>query len=61
MSEDIGEFLLLPKIFQKTILNYPKLLHPLHGNAKVFVGFNKLHIKKYYSYEIKIQNRIIAA
>ena len=56
----LENFYISQKIFQKTILNYPKLLHPVHGNDKVFLQFNKLHVEKYYSYEIKIQNRIIA-
>ena len=54
MSENIGGFLLLPKNIPKNYLNYPKLLHPLLGNDIVLVVFNKLHVKKYYSYEIKI-------
>ena len=31
-----------------------KLSYPVHGNDKVLVGFNRLHVKKYYSYEMKI-------
>ena len=54
MSENIGGFLLLPKNIPKNYLNYSKLLHPLLGNDIVLVVFNKLHVKKYYSYEIKI-------
>jgi hypothetical protein len=50
----LEEFYFSQKIFQKTILNYPKLLHPVHGNDKVLVAFNKLDAKKYYSYEIEI-------
>ena len=51
MSEDIGGSLPLPKNIPK---NYLKLSYPLHGNDKVLVGFHRLHVKKYYSYEIKI-------
>ena len=51
MSEDIGEFLPLPKNIPK---NYLKLSYPVHNNDKVLVEFNRLHVKKYYSYEIKI-------
>ena len=51
MSEDVGEFLPLPKNIPK---NYFKLSYPVQGNDKVLVGFNRLHVKKYYSYEIKI-------
>ena len=51
MSEDIGGFLPLPKDFPK---NYLKLSYPVHGNDKLLEGFNRLHVKEYYSYEIKI-------
>ena len=51
MSEDIGQFLPLPKNIPK---NYLKLSYPVHGNDKVLQKFNRLHVKKYYSYEIKI-------
>ena len=51
MSEDIGGFLPLPKNIPK---NYLKLSYPVHNNDKVLVEFNKLHVKKYYSYEIEI-------
>ena len=51
MSEDIGGFLPLPKNIPKY---YLKLFYPVHGNDKILVGFDKLHVKKYYSYEIKI-------
>ena len=50
MSEDNGGFLPLPKYIPK---NYLNLSYPVHGNDKVFVAFNKLHVKKYYSYKIK--------
>ena len=50
-SEDIRGFLPLPKNIPKI---YLKLSYPVHGNDKVLVGFNRLHVKKYYSYEIKI-------
>ena len=46
MSEDIGGFLHLPKNIPKNCL---KLSYPVHGNDKVLVKFNKLHVKKYYS------------
>ena len=42
MSEDIGEFLPLPKNILK---NYLKLSYPIQDNDKVLVGFNKLHVK----------------
>ena len=51
MSEDIGQFLPLPKNIPK---NYLKLSYPVHGNDKAFVKFDRLHVIKYYSYEIKI-------
>ena len=51
MSEDIVGFLPLPKNIPKI---YLKLSYPLHGIDKVLVEFNRLHVKKYYSYEIKI-------
>ena len=44
MSEDVGGFLSLPKNIPKS---YLKLSYPLHGNDKVLVEFNKLHVKKY--------------
>ena len=50
MSEDIGGFLPLPKNIPK---NYLQLSYPVHGNDKVLLGFNRLYLKKYYSYEIK--------
>ena len=46
MSEDIGGFLPLSKNIPK---NYPKLSYPVHGNDKILVRFNRLHVKKYYS------------
>ena len=49
MSEDNGGFLLLPKNIPK---NYLNLFYPVHGNDKVLVKNNRLHVKKYYSYEI---------
>ena len=49
MSEDIGGFLPLPKNIPK---NYLKLSYPVHNNDKILVGFNRLHVKKHYSYEI---------
>ena len=48
MSEDIGEFLSLPKNIPK---NYIKVSYPVHDNDKVLVIFNRLHVRKYYSYE----------
>ena len=51
MSEDNRGFLPLPKNIPKFCL---KLSYPVHGNDKVLVKFNKLHVKKFYSYEIKI-------
>ena len=51
MSEDIGGFLPLPKNIPK---NYLRLFYPVHGNDKILVGFNILHVKKYYTSEIKI-------
>ena len=50
MSEDIGGFLPLPKNIPK---NYLKLSYPVHNNDKVLVGFNRLYVKKYYSYRIE--------
>ena len=47
MSEDIGGFLPLPKNIPK---NYLKLSYPVHGNDKVLVVFNRLHVKKYHIY-----------
>ena len=44
MSEDIGQFLPLPKNIPK---NYLKLSYPVHGNDKVLVGFSILYGKKY--------------
>ena len=43
MSEDNGEFLPLPKNISK---NYLKLSYPEHGNDKVLVKFDRLHVKK---------------
>ena len=51
LSEDIGRFLPLPKNIP---ISYPKLSYPLHGNDKVLVESNRLHVEKYYSYEIKL-------
>ena len=51
MSEDIGGFLPLPKNIQKNCL---KLSYPIHNNDKVLVAFNRLHVEKYYGYEIKL-------
>ena len=51
MSEDIGRFLPLPKNIPK---NYLKLSYLVHNNDKVLVEFNRLHVKKYYSYKIEI-------
>ena len=51
LSEDIGGFLPLPKNIP---ISYPKLSYPLHGNDKVLVESNRLHVEKYYSYEIKL-------
>ena len=51
MLEDIGGFLPLPKNIPK---NYLKLSYPVHDNDKILVGFNRLHVKKYSSFEIKI-------
>ena len=51
MSEDIGGFLPLPKNIPK---NYLQLSYPVHGNDEVLVGFNRLYVKKYYNYKIKI-------
>ena len=42
MSEDNGEFLPLPKNISK---NYLKLSYPEHGNDKVLVKFDRLHVK----------------
>ena len=50
MSEDNKRFLPLPKNIPK---NYLKLSYPVHNNDEVLVGFNRLHVKKYYSYEIE--------
>ena len=46
MSEVIGRFLPLPKNIP---INYLKLSYPVHGNDKIFVQFNRLHVKKDYS------------
>ena len=54
MIKILEDFYFFQKIFQKTILNYPKLLHLIHGDDKVLVAFNKLDAKKYHSYEIEI-------
>ena len=51
MSEDNGGFLPHPKNIPKFCL---KLSYPVHGTDKVLAKFNKLHVKRYYSYEIKI-------
>ena len=51
MSEDNKGFLPLPKNIPK---NYLKLFYPVHSNDKALVKFNRSHVKKYYSYEIKI-------
>ena len=52
MSEDIGGFLPLPKNIPK---NYLKLPYPVHNNDKVLVEFDRLHVKKYYSYEKSVK------
>ena len=51
MSEDNGGLLPLPKTIPK---NYLELSYPVHSNDKELVKFNRLHVKKNYSYEIKI-------
>ena len=51
MWEDNGGFLPLPKNIPK---NCPELSYPVHSNDKELVKFNRLHVKKNYSYEIKI-------
>ena len=51
MSEDIGQFLHIPKNIPK---NYLKLSYPVPNNDKVLVGFDMLQVKKYYSNDIKI-------
>ena len=51
MLEDIGGFLHLPKNISK---NYLTLFYPVHGNDKLLEGFDRLHVKKYYNYEIEI-------
>ena len=51
MSEDIGGFLLPQKNIPK---NHLKLSYPVHNNDKVLVGFSRMHVKKFYSYEIEI-------
>ena len=40
MSEDTGGFLLLQISKINIPKHYPKLLHPLHGNDKILIGFN---------------------
>ena len=57
MSEDNRGVLPLPKNIPK---NYLKLFYPVHGNDKVLVKFNRLHVKKYCCYDIRIYKRIIA-
>ena len=42
LSEDIGGFLPLPKNIP---ISYFKLSYPLHGNDKVLVEFNRLHVE----------------
>ena len=39
--------------------NYLKLSYPVHGNGKVLVGFDRLYVKKYYSYEIKYRIELL--
>ena len=51
MSEDNGGFLPLPKNIPK---NYFKLSYPVHSNDIKLVKFNRLHVKEYNSYEIRI-------
>ena len=51
MSEDNGGLFPLPKNIPK---NYLELSYPVHSNDKELVKFNRLHVKKNYSYEIKI-------
>ena len=51
MSEDNGGLLPLPKNIPK---NYLELSYPVHSNDKKLVKFNRMHVKKNYSYEIKI-------
>ena len=51
MSEDIGQFLHLPKNIPK---NYLKLSYPVLNNDKVLVGFDMLQVKKYYINDVKI-------
>ena len=41
ISEDIGGFLLLQISKINIPKHYPKLLHPLHGNDKILIGFYK--------------------
>ena len=45
MSEDIGEFLPLPKNIPK---NYLQLSYPVHGNDKILVGLNRLYVKNIF-------------
>ena len=54
ISEKSEGFLHLQLSKKNTPKHYPKLLHPVHGNDKAFLQFNKLHAEKYHSYEIKI-------
>ena len=51
MSEDIGQFLHLPKNIPK---NYLKLSYPVQNNDKILIEFDLLQVKKYYSFEMKI-------
>ena len=51
MSEDIGQFLHLPKNIPKNCL---KLSYPVHNNDKILIEFDLLEVKNYYSFEMKI-------
>ena len=52
ISEKSEGFLHLQLSKKNTPKHYPKLLHPVHGNDKILIGFDILQIKKYSNYEM---------
>ena len=42
----LKDFQISKKIFHFSILNYPKLLHPVHGNDKILIAFDILQVRK---------------
>ena len=52
ISEKSEGFLHLQLSKKNTPKHYPKLMHPVNGNDKILIKYNKFQVKKYYSYEM---------